>query len=104
MNDKSSRQEIDSLTLKLKNLERELVDAREVVTRKDKESNIILFKLKEKERKNFNTLEPIKTARYSEEVLHSSSGGLFETRKSSKGLSWGQGIYREFDDSSKLPV
>ncbi|MCB0370192.1 MAG: hypothetical protein KDD45_12405 [Bdellovibrionales bacterium] len=62
----------------------------------------MLFRLKDKERKNFNTLEPIKTARYSQEVLHS-SGGLFDTRKEFQGLSWGQGIYREFDDSTKLP-
>jgi hypothetical protein len=38
-----------------------------------------MFKLKEKERKNFNTMEPIKTVRYSEEILHSSN--LFENRK-----------------------
>lgn len=32
-----------------------------------------MFKLKERERKNFNTLEPIKTVRYSEEILHTSN-------------------------------
>ena len=94
MNDKSSKFEIDCLQNKLRNVERDLAEAKEAVSRKDKESNIILLKLKEKERKNFNTLEPIKTARYSEEVLHNSSGGLFDTRKSFRGLSWGQGVYR----------
>ena len=64
------------------------------MARKEKEGNIMLFRLKEKERKNFSTLEPIKTARYSQEVLHNSSGGLFETRKEFRGLTWGQGIYR----------
>ena len=103
MNDKSSRSEIEVLNNKLRNVERELAEVKQLVARKDKESNIMLYRLKEKERKNFNTLEPIKTARYSEEVLHS-SGGLFQTRKSFKGLNWGQGVYRQFDDSSKLPI
>ena len=54
----------------------------------------MLFRLKEKERKNCSTLEPIRTTRYSQEVIHNSSGGLFETRKEFRGLTWGQGAYR----------
>jgi hypothetical protein len=104
MNDKSSRHEIDSLQLKLRQTERELAEAQEVLSKKDKDSHIILFRLKEKERKRFSTLEPISTARYSQEVLHTSSHSLFDTRKEFRGLAWGQGIYREFDDGSKLPL
>lgn len=61
-----------------------------------------MFKLKEKERKNYNTLQPINKLRYSEEILHSSN--LFENRKEYKGLNYGQGIYRDFDDSKNLPI
>lgn len=92
--EKTSRVEVEALQLKMRQMERELADTREVVTRKEKEGNIMLFRLKEKERKNCSTLEPIRTTRYSQEVIHNSSGGLFETRKEFRGLTWGQGVYR----------
>ena len=48
MNDKSSKQEIETLTLKLKNFEREFSELKEQVSKKEKQGNILMFKLKEK--------------------------------------------------------
>lgn len=56
MNEKSSKQEIDSLNLKYAACERQLNELKVRIGNKDKESNILMFKLKERERKNFNTL------------------------------------------------
>jgi hypothetical protein len=48
LNDKSSKQEIEGLTLKLCNFEREFSEIKEQISKKEKEGNILMFKLKEK--------------------------------------------------------
>lgn len=59
INEKNLRIEIDNLTSKIKQLQKLVSDANEEISRKQKQLNIVTSKLKEKERKNFNTLEPI---------------------------------------------
>lgn len=57
--EKHLRHEIEGLKQKIKSLEAELEESRNVVKRKDKEANILVSKMKETQRKNYNTLEPV---------------------------------------------
>ena len=59
MNDKTSKHELDILGFKVKQYERQVSELQNQLNKKQKEGNIIMYKLKEKERKNFNTLQPI---------------------------------------------
>ena len=60
-----------------------------------------MSKMKETQRKNFNTLEPMEKIKIAEEF---GTTGIFDQRKEFKGLMHIQGNFRKFDDTEGLSL
>lgn len=97
MSDKAFRVEIDNLKTRNKNLENELQEYKNMLSRKDKEANILVSRMKQLSRKSIQTLQPVEKISFRGEEMTGS--GLFDHRKEFKGLMHLQNNSNKFDDT-----